>query len=143
MRLDIPIKIMYGCIVGRFIQKVFTLLASKRGTLHGDNQIVGMFAVYSDTTAIVQDQYLLIGEAEYKKIFHRTIAPISDILRYVGNWKNMRAQRWEFDHIDILPLDNYPESYGSITSTGASHRFMDQKTQFAVIKAFKEFTECK
>ena len=46
MRLDMPIKIMYGCIVGRFAQKVFTLLAGKRGSLYGDNQIAGMFAVY-------------------------------------------------------------------------------------------------
>jgi len=60
-------------------------------------------------------------------------------LRYAGNWKNMRAQRWEFDHIDILPLDNYPESYGSIRSTGVSGRFMDRMTQFDVIRAFKEF----
>lgn len=136
MRLEIPIKIMYGCIAGRFVQKVFTLLAGKRGSLHGDNQIVGMFAVYTDTTSIAQDQYLLIGNAEYEKIIYRTPTEIYELLREASN---MRAQRWEFYQIDVLSLANYPESYGSITSTGASHRFMDQKTQFAVIKAFKEF----
>lgn len=140
MRLDIPIKIMYGCIAGRFVQKVFTLLAGKRGSLHGDNQIVGMFAVYVDTTSIAQDQYLLIGNFEYWKIIHRFPTVISELLREPSN---MQVQRWEFDHIDVLSLENYPESYGSITSTGASHRFMDQKTQFAVIKAFKEFAACK
>ena len=140
MRLDIPIKIMYGCIAGRFVQKVFTLLAGKRGSLHGDNQIVGMFAVYADTTSIAQDQYLLIGNAEYGKIIHRSPSAISELLREASN---VRAQRWEFLRIDVLSLTNYPESYGSITSTGASRRFMDQRTQYAVIKAFKEFTECK
>lgn len=140
MRLDMPIKITYGCIVGRFIQKVFTLLASKRGTLHGDNQIAGMFAVYTDTTSIAQDQYLLIGNFEYWKIIHRFPTVISELLREPSN---MQVQRWEFDHIDVLSLENYPESYGSITSTGASRRFMDQRTQYAVIKAFKEFVACK
>ena len=140
MRLDIPIKIMYGCIVGRFVQKVFTLLAGKRGSLHGDNQIVGMFAVYTDTTSIAQDHYLLIGNFEYWKIIHRFPTVISELLREPSN---MQVQRWEFDHIDVLSLENYPESYGSITSTGASRRFMDQRTQYAVIKAFKEFVACK
>lgn len=46
MRLDMPIKIMYGFIVGRFVQKALTLLAGKRGLLHGDSHIVGMFAVW-------------------------------------------------------------------------------------------------
>lgn len=136
MRLDIPIKIMYGCIAGRFIQKVFTLLAGKRGSLHGDNQIVGMFAVYTDTTSIAQDQYLLIGNVEYGKIIYRTPTAIFDLLREASN---MRAQRWEFLRIDVRSLNNYPDSYGSITSTGASGRFMDQRTQYAVIRAFKEF----
>lgn len=136
MRLNIPIKIMYGCIAGRFIQKVFTLLAGKRGSLHGDNEIVGMFAVYTDTTSIAVDQYLLIGNVEYGKIIYRTPTAIFDLLREAAN---MRAQRWEFDHIDVLALANYPESYGSIMSTGASGRFMDQRTQYAVIRAFKEF----
>ena len=140
MRLDIPIKITYGCIAGRFIQKVFTLLAGKRGSLHGDNQIVGMFAVYTDMTSIAQDQYLLIGNFEYWKIIHRFPTVISELLREPSN---MQVQRWEFDHIDVLSLENYPESYGSITSTGASRRFMDQRTQYAVIKAFKEFAACK
>jgi hypothetical protein len=127
---------MYGCIAGRFVQKVFTLLAGKRGSLHGDNQIVGMFAVYTDTTSIAQDQYLLIGNAEYEKIIYRTPTSMFELL-----WEasNMWAQRWEFLRIDVLSLTNYPDSYGSITSTGASSRFMDQKTQYAVIKAFKEF----
>lgn len=136
MRLDIPIKIMYGCIAGRFVQKVFTLLAGKRGSLHGDNQIVGMFAVYTDTTSIAQDQYLLIGNAEYEKIIYRTPTEIYDLLRESSN---IRAQRWEFYQIDVLSLANYPKSYGLITSTGNSSRFMDQRTQYAVIKAFKEF----
>ena len=136
MRLDIPIKIMYGCIAGRFVQKVFTLLAGKRGSLHGDNQIVGMFAVYTDMTSIAVDQYLLIGNAEYEKIIYRTPTEIYELLREAAN---MRAQRWEFDRIDVLSMANYPESYGSITSTGASSRFMDQRTQYAVIRAFKEF----
>ena len=136
MRLDIPIKIMYGCIAGRFVQKVFTLLAGKRGSLHGDNQIVGMFAVYTDMTSIAVDQYLLIGNAEYEKIIYRTPTEIYELLREASN---MRAQRWEFYQIDVLSLANYPESYGSITSTGASGRFMDQRTQYAVIRAFKEF----
>ena len=136
MRLDIPINIMYGCIAGRFVQKVFTLLAGKRGSLHGDNQIVGMFAVYTDTTSIAPDQYLLIGNAEYEKIIYRTPTEIYELLREASN---MRAQRWEFYQIDVLSLANYPESYGSITSTGASSRFMDQRTQYAVIRAFKEF----
>ena len=136
MRLDIPIKIMYGCIAGRFVQKVFTLLAGKRGALHGGNQNVGMFAVYTDTTSIAQDQYLLIGNAEYEKIIYRTPTEIYELLREASN---MRVQRWEFYQIDVLSLANYPESYGSITSTGASSRFMDQRTQYAVIKAFKEF----
>jgi hypothetical protein len=140
MRLDIPIKIMYGCIAGRFVQKVFTLLAGKRGSLHGDNLIVGMFAVYTDTTSIAQDQYLLIGNVEYGKIIYRTPTSIFELLREPSN---MQVQRWEFDHIDVLSLENYPESYGSITSTGASSRFMDQRTQYAVIKAFKEFVACK
>lgn len=140
MRLDIPIKITYGCIVGRFVQKVFTLLAGKRGSLYGDNQIAGMFAVYTDTTSIAQDQYLLIGNFEYWKIIHRFPTVISELLREPSN---MQVQRWEFDHIDVLSLENYPESYGSITSTGASRRFMDQRTQYAVIKAFKEFVACK
>ena len=131
---------MYGCIVGRFVQKVFTLLAGKRGSLHGDSQIVGMFAVYVDTTSIERPDYLLIGNFEYWKIIHRFPTVISELLREPSN---MQVQRWEFDHIDVLSLENYPDSYGSITSTGASRRFMDQKTQFAVIKAFKEFTECK
>ena len=136
MRLDIPIKIMYGCIAGRFIQKVFTLLAGKRGSLHGDNQIVGMFAVYTDTTSIAQDQYLLIGNVEYEKIIFRTPTVIYELL-----WEaaNMRAQRWEFYRIDVLSLANYPKAYGLITSTGNSNRFMDQRTQYAVIRAFKEF----
>ena len=136
MRLDIPIKIMYGCIAGRFVQKVFTLLAGKRGSLHGDNQIVGMFAVYTDTTSIAQDQYLLIGNAEYEKIIYRTPTEIYDLL---GEASSMREQRWEFNHIAVLSLADYPEAYGSITSTGASGRFMDQRTQYAVIRAFKEF----
>ena len=136
MRLDIPIKIMYGCIAGRFVQKVFTLLAGKRGSLHGDNLIVGMFAVYTDTTSIAQDQYLLIGNVEYEKIIYRTPTAIFDLLREASN---MRAQRWEFLRIDVRTLTNYPEAYGSITSTGASGRFMDQRTQYAVIRAFKEF----
>ena len=136
MRLDIPSKITYGCIAGRFIQKVFTLLAGKRGSLYGDNQIVGMFAVYTDTTSIARDQYLLIGNVEYGKIIYRTPTSIFELLREASN---MRAQRWEFEHIDVISLDNYPESYGSITSTGASGRFMDQRTQYAVIRAFKEF----
>jgi hypothetical protein len=127
---------MYGCIAGRFVQKVFTLLSGKRGSLHGDNQIVGMFAVYADTTSITQDQYLLIGNAEYEKIIYRTPTEIYDLLREASN---MRAQRWEFYQIDVLSLTNYPESYGSITSTSASGRFMDQRTQYAVIRAFKEF----
>jgi hypothetical protein len=131
---------MYGCIAGRFVQKVFTLLAGKRGSLHGDNLIVGMFAVYTDTTSIAQDQYLLIGNVEYGKIIYRTPTSIFELLREPSN---MQVQRWEFDHIDVLSLENYPESYGSITSTGASSRFMDQRTQYAVIKAFKEFVACK
>jgi hypothetical protein len=131
---------MYGCIAGRFVQKVFTLLAGKRGSLHGDNLIVGMFAVYTDTTSIAQDQYLLIGNVEYGKIIYRTPTSIFELLRESSN---MRAQRWEFLRIDVLSLANYPESYGSITSTGASSRFMDQRTQYAVIKAFKEFVACK
>jgi hypothetical protein len=136
MRLDIPIKIVYGCIAGRFVQKVFALLAGKRGSLHGDNQIVGMFAVYSDATSIAPDQYLLIGNVEYGKIIHRTPMAIYELLREASD---MRAQRWKFEHIVVLSLANYPESYGSITSTGAAHRFMDQGTQYAVIRAFKEF----
>lgn len=136
MRLDMPIKIMYGCIAGRFVQKVFTLLAGKRGSMHGDNLIVGMFAVYTDTTSIAQDQYLLIGNVEYGKIIYRTPTSIFELLREASN---MRAQRWEFLRIDVLSLTNYPEAYGSITSTGASGRFMDQRTQYAVIRAFKEF----
>lgn len=139
MRLDIPIKIMYGCIAGRFVQKVFTLLVGKRGSLHGDNQIVGMFAVYSDTTSIAQDQYLLIGNVEYGKIISHTPTEIYELLWNADKRMNLRSQRWEFDRIDVLSLSNYPESYGSITSTGASSRFMDQRTQYAVIKAFKEF----
>lgn len=140
MRLEMPNKIMYGCIVGRFVQKVFTLLAGKRGSLHGDNQIVGMFAVYTDTTSIERPDYLLIGYAEEEKILFRTPTKIYGLLREASN---MRGQRWKFQRITVMSLDNYPDLYGSITSTGASHRFMDQKTQFAVIKAFKEFTECK
>lgn len=140
MRLDIPIKIMYGCIAGRFVQKVFTLLAGKRGSLHGDNQSVGMFAVYVDTTSIERPQYLLIGDAEEEKILFRTPTKIYDLLREASN---MRGQRWKFQCITVGSLDSYPDSYGSITSTGASRRFMDQKTQFAVIKAFKEFVACK
>lgn len=140
MRLDMPIKIMYGCIVGRFVQKVFTLLAGKRGSLYGDNQIAGMFAVYTDTTSITQDQYLLIGTTEHDKIVFRTPTKIYDLLREASN---MRGKRWSFFRIAVRPLDNYPDSYGSITSTGASRRFMDQRTQYAVIKAFKEFVACK
>ena len=140
MRLDIPIKIMYGCIAGRFVQKVFTLLAGKRGSLYGDNQIADMFAVYVDTTSIERLDYLLIGGAEEEKILFRTPTKIYDLLREASN---MRGQRWKFQRITVRSLDNYPESYGSITSTGASHRFMDQRTQYAVIKAFKEFVACK
>ena len=141
MRLDMPIKIMYGCIVGRFVQKALTLLAGKRGSLHGDSLIVCVFAVYFDTSSISQkSQYLLIGNAEEEKMLFRTPTAIFDLLREASN---MRAQRWEFHRISVRSLDNYPESYGSITSTGASRRFMDQKTQYAVIKAFKEFAECK
>lgn len=140
MRLDIPIKIMYGCIAGRFVQKVFTLLAGKRGSLHGDNQSVGMFAVYVDTTSIERPDYLLIGDAEEEKMLFRTPTAIYDLLCKASN---MRSQRWKFQRITVRSLDSYPDSYGSITSTGASRRFMDQKTQYAVIKAFKEFTECK
>lgn len=136
MRLDIPIKIMYGCISGRFVQKVFTLLAGKRGFLNGDNQIVGMFAVYTDTTSIAQDQYLLIGNVEYGKIIYRTPTAIYELLREASN---MRAQRWKFLRIDVRSLTNYPEAYGSITSIGASGRFMGQRTQYAVIRAIKEF----
>jgi hypothetical protein len=99
-----------------------------------------MFAVYTDTTSIAQDQYLLIGNVEYGKIIYRTPTSIFELLREPSN---MQVQRWEFDHIDVLSLENYPESYGSITSTGASSRFMDQRTQYAVIKAFKEFVACK
>lgn len=130
---------MYGCIAGRFFQKVFTLLAGKRGTLHGDNQIVGVFAVYADTTTITQEQYLLIGEAEYGKIIHRNHTAIYDLLREADYMKNVRTQWWKFVRIDVLSPSNYPESYGSIRSTGVSGKFMDQKTQFAVISAFKEF----
>ena len=140
MRLDMPNKIMYGCIVGRFVQKVFTLLAGKRGSLHGDNQIVSMFAVYVDTTSIERPDYLLIGDAEEEKILFRTPTKIYDLLREASN---MRGQRWKFQRITVRSLDNYPDSYGSITSTGASRRFMDQRTQYAVIKAFKEFAACK
>lgn len=140
MRLDIPIKITYGCIAGRFIQKVFTLLASKRGSLYGDNQIAGMFAVYVDTTSIERPQYLLIGDAEEEKILFRTPTKIYDLLREASN---MRGKRWKCQRITVRSLDNYPDSYGSITSTGASRRFMDQRTQYAVIKAFKEFVACK
>lgn len=140
MRLDIPIKITYGCIAGRFIQKVFTLLASKRGSLYGDNQIAGMFAVYVDTTSIERPHYLLIGDAEEEKILFRTPTKIYDLLREASN---MRGKRWKCQRITVRSLDNYPESYGSITSTGASRRFMDQRTQYAVIKAFKEFVACK
>ena len=136
MRLEIPIKIMYGCIAGRFVQKVFTLLAGKRGSLHGDNQIVGMFAVYIDPTSSAPAQYLLIGSVEYGKIIYRTPTAIFDLLREAAN---MRAQRWEFYRIDVLSLANYPKAYGLITSTGNSSRFMDQRTQYAVIRAFKEF----
>lgn len=141
MRLDTPIKIMYGCIAGRFVQKVFTLLAGKRGTLHGDNQIVGMFAVYSDTTAIVQARYryLLIGETEYGKIIHRSSTAIFDLLREADYMKNMHTHRWKFERIEVLSPANYPKDYVPITSTGLSGIFMDQKTQFAVISAFKEF----
>lgn len=137
MRLDMPIKIMYGCIVGRFVQKVFTLLVGKRGSLHGDSQLVGMFAVYVDTTSIAQSQYLLIGDAEEEKMLFRTPTKIYDLLREASN---MRGQRWKFQRITVMSPGNYPDSYGFITS---SSRFMDQKTQFAVIKAFKEFVECK
>lgn len=140
MRLDIPIKITYGCIAGRFIQKVLTLLASKRGSLYGDNQIAGMFAVYVDTTSIERPHYLLIGDAEEEKILFRTPTKIYDLLREASN---MRGKRWKCQRITVRSLDNYPDSYGSITSTGASRRFMDQRTQYAVIKAFKEFVECK
>ena len=143
MRLDMPIKIMYGCIVGRFVQKALTLLAGKRGSLHGDSHIVGMFAVYTDTSSITQDQYLLIGTTEYDKIVFRTPTAISGLLREADSRMNMRDHRWNFFRIAVRPLDDYPDSYGSITSTGASRRFMDQKTQYAVIKAFKEFVECK
>lgn len=136
MRLEIPIKMMYGCIAGRFVQKVFTLLAGKRGSLHGDNQIVGMFAVYVDTTSVEQDRYLLIGNVEYGRIIHRNPSTIFDLLREAYD---MRAQRWKFKRITVRSLDDYPDSYGSITSTGASGRFMDQRTQHAVIRAFKEF----
>jgi hypothetical protein len=104
--------------------------------MHGDNLIVGVFAVYTDTTSIAQDQYLLIGNVEYGKIIYRTPTSIFDLLREASN---MRAQRWEFLRIDVRSLTNYPESYGSITSTSASGRFMDQRTQYAVIRAFKEF----
>lgn len=140
MRLDIPIKITYGCIAGRFIQKVLTLLASKRGSLYGDNQIAGMFAVYVDTTSIERPHYLLIGDAEEEKILFRTPTKIYDLLREASN---MRGKRWKCQRITVRSLDNYPDSYGSITSTGASRRFMDQRTQYAVIKAFKEFVACK
>ena len=137
MRLDIPIKITYGCIAGRFVQKVFTLLAGKRGSLHGDNQIVGMFAVYTDTTSIERPNYLLIGDAEEEKMLFRTPTAIYDLLREASN---MRGQRWKFQRITVRSPDNYPDSYGFITS---SSRFMDQKTQYAVIEAFKEFVACK
>lgn len=140
MRLDMPNKIMYGCIVGRFVQKVFTLLAGKRGSLYGDNQIASMFAVYVDTTSIERPHYLLIGDTEEEKILFRTPTKIYDLLREASN---MRGQRWKFQRITVRSLDNYPDSYGSITSTGASRRFMDQRTQYAVIKAFKEFVACK
>ena len=140
MRLDIPIKITYGCIAGRFIQKVLTLLAGKRGSLYGDNQIASMFAVYVDTTSIERPDYLLIGDAEEEKILFRTPTKIYDLLREASN---MRGKRWKCQRITVRSLDNYPDSYGSITSTGASRRFMDQRTQYAVIKAFKEFVACK
>lgn len=137
MRLDIPIKITYGCIVGRFVQKVLTLLAGKRGSLHGDNHIVGMFAVYVDTTSIERPNYLLIGDVEEEKMLFRTPTAIYDLLREASN---MRGQRWKFQRITVRSPDNYPDSYGFITS---SSRFMDQKIQYAVIKAFKEFVACK
>ena len=140
MRLDMPNKIMYGCIVGRFVQKVFTILAGKRGSLYGDNQIAGMFAVYVDTTSIERPDYLLIGDAEEEKILFRAPTKIYDLL---CEDSNMRGQRWKFQRITVRSLDNYPDLYGSITSTGASRRFMDQRTQYAVIKAFKEFVACK
>ena len=140
MRLDMPIKIMYGCLGGRCAQKVFTLLAGKRGSLYGDNQIVSMFAVYVDRTSIERPHYLLIGDAEEEKILFRTPTKIYDLLREASN---MRGKRWKCQRITVRSLDNYPDSYGSITSTGASRRFMDQRTQYAVIKAFKEFVACK
>lgn len=87
MRLDMPIKIMYGCIVGRFVQKVFTLLAGKRGSLYGDNQIAGMFAVYVDTTSIERPDYLLIGDAEEEKILFRTPKAIYDLLREASSMR--------------------------------------------------------
>ena len=130
---------IYGSVIGNFLYKAFRKLSfhitGKRGSMHVDNQIVGMFAVYTDTTSIAQDQYLLIGNAEYEKIIYRTPTELYELLREASN---MRAQRWEFDRIDVLSLANYPESYGSITSSGTLGRFMDQRTQYAVIKAFKD-----
>ncbi len=133
-------EIIYGCIVGRFIQRVAALLTGKRGSMYGKGLVVGVFAVFTDNVAsIAPDKFLLLGTTEYDNIVFRTPTSLFDILREA----KMQSNVYTFDRIDVRQMHQYPDAYGSITSTGASGRFIDRSTQFALIKAFKEFTECQ
>lgn len=132
MRLDIPSKVVYGCMVGRFIQKVFTLLSSKRGSVLGNGKVVGVFLVFADNDG--DEKFFLLGTAELANL-NFCATSLFDILREA----HIHSIFYKFNRIEVRQMNQYPDSYGFITSTGTPCRFIDQSTQYAVIRAFKEF----
>ena len=141
MKIGTLCKIIYGCIAGRFIQKVISLLTSNNASLHGgeglrgDEEIVGLFAIFSNpVSSISPTRYLLIGTTEYGKIIYRDASVIYDILADATVLNG-----YLFDRITTISQNEFPLAYTCLSNKPAD-QLIYPSTQKALFRAFKELT---
>ena len=141
MKIGTLCKIIYGCIAGRFIQKVVSLLTSNNASLHGGEglqkyeEIVGLFATFNHpVSSIIPAKYLLIGTTEYGKIIYRNFSIIYDILADATVLNG-----YSFDHIVTISQNAFPIAYTCLSNAPAS-QLIYPSTQKALFRAFKELT---
>jgi hypothetical protein len=135
MKIGTLCKIIYGCIAGRFIQKVVSLLTSNNASLHGGEEIVGLFAIFNNpVSSISPTKYLLIGTTEYGKIIRRDASIIYDILADATVLNG-----YSFDHLSSISQNAFPIAYTCLSNAPAS-QLIYPSTQKALFRAFKELT---
>ena len=135
MKIGTLCKIIYGCIAGRFIQKVVSLLTSNNASLHGGEEIVGLFATFNHpVSSVIPAKYLLIGTTEYGKIIRRDASIIYDILADATVLNG-----YSFDHLSSISQNAFPIAYTCLSNAPAS-QLIYPSTQKALFRAFKELT---